>query len=206
MHGKGCFIVLEGLDGAGKTTIARRLVEDLSSRGIPASYTYEPTDSEIVRLIKSTYNNLRDAYIDTLAFALDRLIHVKNWVKPLLDKGVTVISDRYFYSSVAYQSASGAPFEWVIEVNKFAVKPDVAIYLDIEPEEGLSRKYMHISRFPEYEEKEFLQRVRSMYLRMVEMGLLIYIDASKPLSEVYGRIWDIVYGRLISMNSRVYDT
>ncbi|MEM0111101.1 MAG: dTMP kinase, partial [Desulfurococcus sp.] len=120
------------------------------------------------------------------------------WVKPLLDKGVTVISDRYFYSSVAYQSASGAPFEWVIDVNRFAMKPDVAIYLDIEPEEGLSRKYMHASRFPEYEEKEFLQRVRSAYLRMVEMGLLIYIDASKPLSEVYGKIWDIVYGRLLT--------
>ncbi|ADV64999.1 dTMP kinase [Desulfurococcus mucosus] len=194
MHGKGYFIVLEGLDGAGKTTVAHRLVEELESRGFPAIYTYEPTDSEIVKAVKSIYSDLRDAYIDALAFALDRLIHVKSLVKPFIEKGVTVVSDRYFYSSVAYQSASGAPFDWILEVNKYALKPDVAIYLDVDPEEGLSRKTTSTSRFPEYEKKEFLHRVREAYVRMVEIGLLTRVDASRPLGEVYAEVWSIVQG------------
>jgi len=188
MHGKGFFIVLEGLDGAGKTTIALMLRDELSRAGIPVLYTYEPTDSEVVKAVKSTYNDLRDAYIDALAFALDRLIHLKMKVKPFLEKGGVVISDRYYYSSVAYQSASGAPFEWVMEVNRFALKPDVAIYLDVDPAAGLSRKTATSSRFPEFEHRDFLERVRRAYLRMVEMGLLVYIDSSRPLETVYSDV------------------
>lgn len=188
MHGKGFFIVLEGLDGAGKTTIALMLRDELSKAGIPVLYTYEPTDSEVVKAVKSTYNDLRDAYIDALAFALDRLIHLKMKVKPFLEKGGVVISDRYYYSSVAYQSASGAPFEWVMEVNRFALKPDVAIYLDVDPTAGLSRKTAVSSRFPEFEQRDFLERVRRAYLRMVEMGLLVYIDSSRPLETVYSDV------------------
>jgi len=188
MHGKGFFIVLEGLDGAGKTTMALMLRDELSRAGIPVLYTYEPTDSEVVKAVKSTYNDLRDAYIDALAFALDRLIHLKMKVKPFLEKGGVVISDRYYYSSVAYQSASGAPFEWVMEVNRFALKPDVAIYLDVDPTAGLSRKTAVSSRFPEFEQRDFLERVRRAYLRMVEMGLLVYIDSSRPLETVYSDV------------------
>jgi len=188
MHGKGFFIVLEGLDGAGKTTIALMLRDELSRAGIPVLYTYEPTDSEVVKAVKSTYNDLRDAYIDALAFALDRLIHLKMKVKPFLEKRGVVISDRYYYSSVAYQSASGAPFEWVMEVNRFALKPDVAIYLDVDPATGLSRKTTSSSRFPEFEHRNFLERVRRAYLRMVEMGLLVYIDSSRPLEAVYSDV------------------
>jgi len=188
MHGKGFFIVLEGLDGAGKTTIALMLRDELSRAGIPVLYTYEPTDSEVVKAVKSTYNDLRDAYIDALAFALDRLIHLKMKVKPFLEKGGVVISDRYYYSSVAYQSASGAPFEWVMEVNRFALKPDVAIYLDIDPATGLSRKTAVSSRFPEFEHRDFLERVRRAYLKMVEMGLLVYIDSLRPLETVYSDV------------------
>jgi len=90
--------------------------------------------------MRTKYREYRDAYIDALTFALDRLLHIKLKIKPLLNQGYIVVSDRYFYSSVAYQSASGAPIEWVLEVNKWALKPDVAIYLDVDPVTGLNRK------------------------------------------------------------------
>lgn len=189
---RGLFIVLEGLDGAGKTTIARMLVRELEGLGYKAIYTYEPTDSEIVNVVKSRYGRLRDPYIDALTFALDRLVHVKTLIKPALEEGYIVVADRYYYSSAAYQTAGGAPMEWVLEVNKWALKPDIAIYLDIDPVKGLERKAGLTSRFSEFEEVEFLRRVREAYLRMVEMNLMIKVDAERPVDEVYADVRRIV--------------
>ncbi|MEM0378307.1 MAG: dTMP kinase [Thermosphaera sp.] len=195
---RGRFIVLEGIDGAGKTTIANLLIKELSALGFESAYTYEPTDSLIVKAVKGEYNSLRDAYIDALAFALDRLIHVKSIVNPLLEKGVIVVSDRYYYSSIAYQSAMGAPFEWVVELNKFALKPDLAIYLDIPPEVAIARRKGLESRFPEFEEVSFLSRVRDNYKRMVSNGWLIEVDATENLKTVYSKITSHIYSILKS--------
>ncbi len=180
----GRFIVLEGLDGAGKTSIANMLIEFLKEKGYEPLYTYEPYDTLYVKALKS-YNSLRDAYIDALTYAVDRLIHAKQVILPGLEKGKIVISDRYYYSSVAYQSAQGAPREWVLEINRFAPKPDLAIYLDVTPEIGLKRREGLSSRFPEYEKLEFLEKVRETYLWMVEKGLLVKIDARRDIKEVY---------------------
>lgn len=194
---KGLFIVLEGLDGSGKTTIAKILTEDLSREGFKVLYTYEPTDSDVVLVIKNKYKDLRDPYIDALTFALDRLIHVKLKIKPALMDGFIVISDRYFYSSVAYQAACGAPADWVLEVNKWALRPDLAIYLDIEPEEAISRKKGLTSRFPEFEDIHLLREVRKTYLWMVEKGLLIIVNASREINQVYSDV-----SRLVSQKIR----
>uniref|UniRef100_A0A7C2FEP1 Probable thymidylate kinase n=1 Tax=Thermosphaera aggregans TaxID=54254 RepID=A0A7C2FEP1_9CREN len=189
---RGFFIVLEGIDGAGKTTLAKMLIDEFKSRGMQAVYTYEPTDSLIVRAVKGEYAPYRDAFVDALAFALDRLIHVKSLILPMLEKGVSVVSDRYFYSSVAYQSAMGAPYEWVMEVNKHAFKPDLAIYLDIPPELAITRRKGLSSRFPEFEEVEFLSKVRQYYKRMVSEGLLIEVDATREMQTVYMEVLEKV--------------
>ncbi len=193
---RGVFLVLEGIDGAGKTTIAKMLIRDLEEKGCKVLYTYEPTDSEVVKLIKTSYSDLRDPYIDALTFALDRLLHIKTKVLPALEQGYVVISDRYFYSSVAYQSASGAPFEWVLEVNKWALKPDLAVYLDVDPTTALARKRGASTRFPEFENQEFLVRVREAYLKMVEMGLLVMVDASRGIDAVYADVKRLVFEKL----------
>lgn len=195
---RGFFIVLEGIDGSGKTTIASMLVRKLSELGYNVAYTYEPTDSEITMLIRTKYDELRDPYIDTLAFALDRLLHVKAEIRPLLEKGFVVVLDRYFYSSIAYQVACGAPMEWVVEVNRWAPKPDLAIYLDVEPEVALQRKARGSSRFPEFEELVFLRKVREIYLYMVSQGALVKVDASRDIVEVYKDIEKIVFKMLNS--------
>lgn len=199
---RGLFIVLEGLDGAGKTTIAKLLCESLGGRGYKTLYTYEPTDSEVVRVVKSNYSQVRDPYIDALTFALDRLLHTKAKIKPALEQGYVVISDRYYYSSVAYQGAGGADPQWVLEVNKYALKPDLAFYIDIDPETALQRKRGQISRFPEFEELEYLARVRNIYLRLVEAGLLISVDGRKALKDVYADIEQAVMKTLLERLGR----
>lgn len=199
---RGFFVVLEGIDGSGKTTIANLLLDKLSSKGFKVLYTYEPTDHEIVTLMRTKYRELRDPYVDTLVFALDRLIHVKEKISPYLSRGYIVISDRYMYSSIAYQSAMGAPMEWVMMVNQWALKPNLAIYLDIEPEEALNRRRGLESRFPEFEKVEFLRKVREIYLKLVEKGMLIYVNAMQPLEVVYKNVEGLVLEYLDSGSIR----
>lgn len=182
---KGFFLVLEGIDGSGKTSIAFKLLERLKSSGYRVLYTYEPYDSLYVKALKTEYNEYRDAYLDALTYAADRLIHVRTVIEPYLYRGYVVICDRYFYSSVAYQTAQGAPLEWVMEINRPALHPDLAIYLDVDPEEGLRRRRRLKSRFPEYEEKAFLAHVRSVYLELVRRGYLLLVDASRGFDRVY---------------------
>jgi len=188
----GLFVVLEGIDGSGKTTISKILVDRLNRLGFKAEYTFEPTDSEIVEVIRGKYSEYRDAYIDALTFALDRLLHLKRKVIPLLRDGFIVVSDRYMYSSVAYQAASGAPIEWVLLVNKYALKPDVTIYLDVDPETGLRRRQFKTTRFPEFEVIDFARRVREVYLELVKRGLMISINATRPVEEVYRDVEAVV--------------
>jgi len=194
----GLFVVLEGIDGSGKTTISRMLVDRLNILGFKAEYTFEPTDSEIVEVIRGKYSEYRDAYIDALTFALDRLLHLKMKVIPLLRDGFIVVSDRYMYSSVAYQATSGAPIEWVLLVNKYALKPDVTIYLDVDPETGLRRRQSKTTRFPEFEVIDFARRVREVYLELVKRGLMISINATRPIEEVYRDVEAVVLNALRS--------
>ncbi|MEM3926331.1 MAG: dTMP kinase [Desulfurococcaceae archaeon] len=196
MSRNGFFIVFEGLDGAGKTTIAKMLTERLNEMGLKTIYTYEPTDSDIVKLLKTSFSELRDPFIDALVFALDRLIHIKTEIVPAIEQGYIVICDRYLYSSVAYQSAHGAPFDWILEINRYAIKPDIAIYLDVDPSTALRRKTGYESRFPEFEKYELLAKVREAYFRLVSMGLLKLIDASREITEVYRDVENYVLTEL----------
>ncbi|MEM4528696.1 MAG: dTMP kinase [Desulfurococcaceae archaeon] len=196
MSRNGFFIVFEGLDGAGKTTIAKMLTERLNEMGLKTIYTYEPTDSDIVKLLKTSFSELRDPFIDALVFALDRLIHIKTEIVPAIEQGYIVICDRYLYSSVAYQSAHGAPFDWILEINRYAIKPNIAIYLDVDPSTALRRKTGYESRFPEFEKYELLAKVREAYFRLVSMGLLKLIDASREITEVYRDVENYVLTEL----------
>ena len=198
----GLFVVLEGIDGSGKTTISKMLVDRLNGLGFKAEYTFEPTDSEIVEVVRGKYSEYRDAYVDALTFALDRLLHLKRKVIPLLRAGFIVVSDRYMYSSVAYQAASGAPIEWVLLVNKYALKPDVTIYLDVDPETGLRRKQFKTTRFPEFEVIDFARRVREVYLELVKRGLMISINAARPIEEVYRDVEAVVLNALSKVPPR----
>ncbi len=197
-RGRGLLIVLEGIDGSGKTTIAKMLIEELEGRGYRTIYTFEPWTTKFIENLKEL-GPLRDAYIDALVYAADRLVHIKSVIEPAITNGYIVICDRYYYSSVAYQSAMGAPMDWVLTVNKFVLKPNLAIYLDIEPEVGIARKRGYISRFPEYEEYEILKKVRNVYLEMVKRNLLIYVYAGRSIDDVYRDVKNLVYNTINSI-------
>ena len=121
MEGKGKFIAFEGIDGSGKSTQVRLLAERLRSENIPFYTTMEPTDSPVGSLIHQimTGRVKADPKVIAALFVADRLDHLLNDVNGIsqkIDEGTTVIMDRYYFSSYAYQSVD-APMDWVIQAN-----------------------------------------------------------------------------------------
>ena len=142
----GRLIVIEGLDGAGTTTQARRLVEHLQTHGVPAHLTREPSDGPIGRLIREmlTGGHAMPGFAISqntfgLLFAADRLDHMQREVDPQLAKGVTVVSDRWYHSSLAYQG-TGADRDWIATLNARARRPDVTVFLKVRPEIAAQRR------------------------------------------------------------------
>ena len=144
---KGKFITFEGGEGVGKSTQSKLLVEELNKKGIKAVWTREPggcDDAEEIRkLIVSGSANRWDGITELLLIYAARRVHTEKKIKPLLKDGVTVISDRYFDSSLAYQGfGHNLPIENVETIRKIALedfKPDVTIFLDMDTEAALMR-------------------------------------------------------------------
>jgi len=181
---KGLFICIEGLDASGKTTHARRLVRELRQRGFDAIYTTEPTEGEIGNFIRRHVLQRErrvPSVIEALLFAVDRVEHVEGKIKPALEEGKIVVSDRYLYSSLAYQGAAGIDLNWIEEINRHAIRPDLAIYIDVPPEVAVKRIRRRRSVM---ETLQTQQRVREVYMRLVENGRLIVVDGDKPIGEV----------------------
>jgi dTMP kinase len=195
MDTKGYFVVVEGLDGSGKTTQARLLVSSLK-KFCPALYSAEPSRGAIGRFIRNRilYGDARPATsVEALLFAADRLEHVEKAVKPALARGILVVSDRYLYSSLAYQGSSGLSLEWIQLINSFAVKPDLGVFIDVEPETVLKRLRRKKSVM---ENLETQQKVREIYLKFVEAGALVRIDGEKVKKEVASSVMSLVLDRL----------
>lgn len=186
-------VAIEGIDGAGKTTQAKRLVGFLRLKGVRAEYTSEPTGSALGRMIRSYLRRGGvDPHLLALLFAADRVYHLDKTVKPMLEKGRVVVCDRYLYSSYAYQGVmTGHPL-WVREINKMAPPPDIAVLLDISVEEALRRKRKRIR----FEDPAFLEEVRREYLRLCGAGLMVKIDADGEVDAVFGELVKVVAPRL----------
>ena len=192
MRKKGAFICIEGLDASGKTTQARRLVRELRRRGFKAVYTTEPSPGEIGKFIR-TYILQRKRRVpiavEALLFAVDRVDHLERRVKPALQEGKIVVSDRYVYSSLAYQGAAGLDLNWIEEINRSVVTPDLAIYIDVPPEVAVKRIKGKRSVM---ERLQVQRKVREVYLKFVEDGRLIRVDGNRPKDEVERDILAIV--------------
>ena len=147
------FIVFEGIDGSGKTTQARLLAQKLN--GV---YTSEPTSSDYGLKIRKSLNstNSNDTEL-ALLFALDRLKHCQTIQTHLKTK--PVICDRYYYSSLAYQSMAGVDKEWLKQINKHFLEPDVIVFIKTNVEQAISR----LDTNEKYERKEFLMKVQEEY-------------------------------------------
>ena len=194
----GIFIVFEGIDGSGKSTQSKMLKKHLEKKSYKTFLTQEPSNSAIGKLIKKSINsgkkNISSEAI-ALLFAADRAEHIKK-IKRELEKGKSVICDRYYYSSLAYQGASGLSLSWLMEINKFAIKPSIAFYLDIPPEKALERIKKRKTK-SYFEKLSFLSNVRKIYKQLCrEHEELFEIDASKGREEVHREIVKILKNSL----------
>jgi len=196
MKRKGGFICVEGLDGCGKTTQTKLLVERLEKEGYDAIYTAEPSRGEIGSFIKGycLHGGTRvSSIVEALLFAADRFEHVEKEVIPALNEGKLVVSDRYVYSSLAYQGAAGLDLEWIEKINEHAIRPALALFIDVEPITVIHRLKPRKSIM---ENLETQRNVREVYMKFVEKGELVEIDGNKSKQEVADNILTVVLGFL----------
>lgn len=165
------FIVFEGIDGAGTTTLSKMLVRKLQDAGVPALWTYEPTEGPIGQMIRRELGADKETFHGpemALLFMADRAHHLRTKIIPMLKSGVTVVSDRYALSTLAYQSVDGCDEDWLYEVNKTFRVPDITFLLDVDAELGLSRVGGRGEKLERYEKLETLVALRARYLELFE--------------------------------------
>lgn len=206
---KGLFITFEGGEGCGKTTVIKAVKEALEKKNIPLHVTREPGGSVIAEQIRNIIldknNTMMDSRTEALLYAASRRQHLVEIVKPLLEKGVLVLSDRYLDSSLAYQGfARGIGIDEVYSINEFAIDetmPDMTFFLDLKPEEGLKRIAQHrsdeVNRL-DLEKLSFHEKVYEGYQLLLEKypSRIIKIDASKTVEEETEEIVKIILDRL----------
>ena len=192
MRKQGIFICIEGLDASGKTTHAHRLVRNLLERGFKALYTTEPSSGQIGKFVRTCILQREErmsTIVEALLFAVDRVDHVERTIRPAISDGKIVVSDRYLYSSLAYQGATGLNLKWIEEINEFALPPDLAIYIDVPSEIVMKRLKRKRSVM---ESLQTQRRVREVYLKLVMDGRLMLVDGNRPKHEVARDILSIV--------------
>jgi dTMP kinase len=208
---RGRFIVLEGIDGSGTTTQAKRLGSALEARGAVVCLTCEPTPGPVGKLIRQALRHELTANDGTgvrklawstmaLLFAADRLDHVHSVIEPALEAGSTVICDRYVLSSLAYQSltspegAHSVPF--IAEINSRAVRPDLTLVLDVSDEVAAERRAIRGGPAEMFEVRELQRLLADAYLRAEELvpgDRVVHIVDGTP-DEVGARLLEAVIG------------
>lgn len=173
----GKLVVLEGIDGAGKTTLARRLVEELSARSYDVVATREPTDGPHGRRLRSLSAAERDAMPpaeELKLFIEDRREHVRDVVRPALARGALVIQDRSYLSTVAYQGERGIDRDHIMAQNRrVAIPPDLLVVVDVPAETAMARILeSRPAGTSAFEELEVLERIRQIFLRF-ENGIIL---------------------------------
>lgn len=198
------FIVFEGIDGTGKSTQMTLLAERLRAKGLPVELTAEPTDMEDGRRLrrvlagKEPANNAKIAAL----FLLDRIGHntdPRQGIEKMLAEGKTVLSDRYYYSSLAYQGG-GDDFQWVADMNLNCPairKPDGCIFLDMDPEDSMARIRARAGEsameLEIYETLDKQAAIRARFARAATYlegrDLIITVNAAGTVDEVANRVW-----------------
>ncbi len=169
---RGIFIVIDGIDGAGKSTQVKRLSRWLQELGYKVTASREPTDGPFGRMIRESATTGRLSLTDELnAFLDDRREHVRTLIEPSLEQGHVVIVDRYFYSTVAYQGLRGADRESLLKQMRaeFPI-PDITLFFDLPVSEALRRISENRGEVPnEFEQEAALTEIRSSFQSMAEM-------------------------------------
>ena len=192
------YIVLEGIDGAGKSTQTELLNEWLTGKGYRTKKIVEPTTSDIGKVIRKellnpeSTNDINQQRL-TLLFAADRLTLKKEILDAKDSKDSIIISDRSFYSSICYQNNSSVDKDWIYEVNLHTPRPDLTILLDLDEKEAITR----CDREEAFENIQFLEKTRKNYLDLLEIeDNIVVVDAKDSLNDVQEKIRKIVQEKL----------
>jgi len=185
------FIVFEGIDGSGKTTVSRRLADHLRRLGQPVTWLREPSDSpwgrEIRRLARTRSHIPIEEELDY--FQKDREWNVKENIRPALDRGERGVFDRYFCATACYQGARGLSVVEILEMNRrFAPEPDIVFLIDVAVDIGLERIGRdRRDRARLFETAAFLTRVRENYLKLSD-DHIVHIDGNRSLNNVFAAV------------------
>ncbi len=184
---RGCLVVIEGIDGSGKSSLARELASRLSraqGRWSEVVSTAEPTGGPHGRALRRSFSGTERLTLEEeyRLFVEDRREHVETLILPKLRSGALVICDRYYLSTIAYQGARGMDPEAIRRENEeFAPRPDIALVLELPVEMAIQRITRSRGESPNlFEQADYLQRVAEQF-RAISAPFIAKIDATRPL-------------------------
>ena len=200
MSERGLFIVIEGVDGSGKTTQSELLSAYLRGLGRKVHHTAEPTATGLGGMVRDGLGAEHPRTSDELAamFLADRVAHnvsQKSGIRQYVEGGTDVVCDRYYYSSIAYQGVDGS-LEWVADMNlncPSIMKPDICIFIDLDPEKCLEHIRAGRSHFEIYEENAaVISETRRRYGIVFDMFAgrdnIVIVDGARSREEVFADI------------------
>ncbi len=195
---KGMLVAFEGIDGTGKSTQLQALADFLKGQGFSVITTYEPTDSKYGRRIRALYRDRSSCTLEEELnlFLEDRRLHVDELLEPELAAGKIILTDRYYYSTAAYQGAAGMDTDEIFARNSFAPVPDLVLLLTMNPEISIAR--ICEGRGEELNDFEQLDQLRKVadHFAAFEDSCIARIDAAQPPEQVQEEIRKTVQERL----------
>jgi len=191
----GRFIVFEGIDGSGKSTQIKKVAKQLAALGYKVYSTFEPTDGPIGLLIRQMLSGKVATDQRTIAslFAADRTDHLLNkgnGIRWKVDQGEIVLCDRYYFSSYAYH-AQYIDMKWVIHANSLnadILRPDMTIFIDVDPDICFKRIESNRSKFEMYETIDIMKKVRANYFQafdvLKDLEKIVIVDGNNTMEKV----------------------
>lgn len=193
----GLFVVLEGIDGSGKTLQAELIASKLEQIGIKAFPTQEPRKDVDTGDLCRKYLSDEDSIVevDALIFAADRIEHYYLEVLPKLQAGYVVVSDRYVLSSMVYQHFSGVDLNWIQTINQYAPPADLSFYLSVDIDNALDRVLTaDRDTIEKFEKTSILQEIDSLYHKYIP-EFLTKVDANRPPEEIADELVELIVAK-----------
>jgi len=189
----GFFVVVEGIDGTGKTTLARNIYLRLKNKGFSAIFTFEPTDGPWGKKLRRSFaaHGRLTPQEELELFLKDRKEHVEKIIRPSLEQGKIVVCDRYYFSTMAYQGARGLDPEAIRKTNEiFAPMPDLVLLLELDPETAIKRIKESRGEVPDnFEQLAYLKKVAGVFKGLSD-PFVARIDAGLPPEKLLNSAWD----------------
>ncbi len=186
-------IDLEGIDGCGKSTQSKFLMEKFEENNEKTIILKEPTSGKYGKKLWEMLSGKREATTEQILdlFVMDRKEHVDEKINPALKEGKIVLMDRYYYSTMAYQAAAGIDVNRIRKDNEFAPKPDIVLIFDLPADLAMKRVKGH-SVADVFEKEEHLEKVRAAYLNLRDDPLVRIIDSTRTPEEIFEEVWKLV--------------